>query len=223
MSEDVASNMVEGSLTAGKRPALRGYIHLAAALISPFALVALIRMADSPSATVGAAIFCSALILAYSSSAAYHLLPWRALQRVDHAMIFVLIAGTFTPFTLRALSIPWGIPVLATVWALAGAGIVGRLLFPSRSRWMRTGPYIVLGWVALVPAYQLWRSLPHAAFALILVGGALYSIGGLVYATRRPDPFPAVFGYHEVFHALTVAAGGVFYFVIASYVVRSVT
>ncbi|MBM3944429.1 MAG: hemolysin III family protein, partial [SAR202 cluster bacterium] len=154
----------------------------------------------------------------YSASSAYHLLQWRGLRRLDHAMIYILIAGTFTPFTLQALSNAWGIPILAVVWGLAGIGFVLGIAYVGKLRWVRTGPYLALGWVGVIPGYALWQAIPLAAFVLLLVGGVIYSLGGLVYAMRQPNPAPAVFGYHEVFHTMTVAATAVFYFVIAYYI-----
>ncbi len=213
--------MQNATVTKGEpeaRPLLRGYVHFLGAIVSPFALVALILIADSPRAIVGAAIFGASLILAFSTSAGYHLLRWRGLRRLDHAMIYVLIAGTFTPFTLKVLGNAWGIPVLAVVWGLAGVGVVQSLLYASTSRWLNIGPYLVLGWAGVIPAYKVWQTVPHLAFALLLLGGAVYSLGGLVYAARRPNPIPALFGYHEVFHVLTLAATGVFYLVVARYV-----
>lgn len=178
----------------------------------------LILLADSERAVVGASIFGASLILTHSTSAAYHLVRWRWLRRLDHAMIYVLIGGTFTPFTLKVLGNHWGIPILSVVWGLAGAGMLLVLLFTNASRWLRMGLYLALGWIAVIPAYQVWQRMPHLAFALLLVGGVVYSLGGLVYATRKPDPVPAVFGYHEVFHMLTMVGTGVFYLVVARYV-----
>lgn len=212
------ANSMETAPRPARRPLLRGYVHLFGAIVSPMAFVALILIAHHPRATIGASVFGVSLILAYSASAAYHLLGWPGLRRLDHAMIYVLIAGTFTPFTLQVLGNAWGIPILAVVWALAGTGFVLGLLYIGTSRWLRTGPYLALGWVSLVPAYALWQAVPHTAFALLLVGGAIYSLGGLVYATRWPDPIRSVFGYHGVFHTLTLAATAIFFLVVARYV-----
>jgi hemolysin III len=200
------------------RPLFRGSIHLLAAVVSPGALVALVLIADSARAVVGAAVFGTALVLLHATSAGYHVLRWKRLRRLDHAMIFVFIAGVFTPFTLKVLENAWGIPILSVTWGLAGIGVALALTSKNESRWLRTGPYLALGWVGLIPMYKLWQSLPHEAFALLLLGGLTYSLGGIVYATRRPDPYPAVFGYHEVFHSITLAATGMFYFVVARYV-----
>jgi hemolysin III len=207
--------------TIEHRPLLRGYIHLAVAALSPAALVVMVLIADSARAIVGAAIFGAALILMHATSAVYHVLRLKQIQRLDHAMIYVLIAGTFTPFTLKVLGNAWGIPILSVVWSLAGIGVAMALVRPHLPRSIRMAPYLALGWVGLVPSYQLWQSLPRSAFALMLVAGAVYSIGGIVYAAQRPDPFPRVFGYHEVFHACTAIAALVFVAVLTQYVLSA--
>ena len=107
------------------------------------------------------------------------------------------------------------------VWGLAGVGTAQSLIFVDGSKWLRMCSYLLLGWLALIPAHELWQSLPLSAFALLLLGGATYSLGGLVYGMRRPDPFPRVFGYHEVFHGLTVVATGVFSLVLVRYVLSN--
>ncbi|MDA1189662.1 MAG: hemolysin III family protein [Chloroflexi bacterium] len=197
---------------------MRGYVHLLAAIVSPFACAALILMSDHPRSIIGAVFFGISVILSYSASSAYHLLRWRGLRRLDHAMIYVLIAGTYTPFTLQALSNAWGIPILSVVWALAGIGFVVSIAYVGKLRWVRTGPYLILGWIGIIPIYALWQNVPVTAFVLLLVGGVIYSLGGLVYASRRPNPAPSIFGYHEIFHTMTVAATAVFYFVVARYI-----
>ena len=179
-------------------------------MLSPIAIVWFVLIAGSPRAVIGGAIFGASLLLVYAMSAGHHILRWSGLRRLDHAAIYIFIAGTFTPFTLIALSDAWGIPVLSVVWGLAAIGSVQSLVFVDGSRWLRMWLYLSLGWLGLIPAYELWQSLSHSAFALLLFGGLTYSLGGLVYALRRPNPFPQVFGYHEVFHGLTVVAAGVF-------------
>ena len=203
------------------RPLFRGYFHLIGLVLSPFAIVWFVLIADSPRAVVGGAIFGASLLLVYAMSACHHILRWSGLRRLDHAAIYIFIAGTFTPFTLSVLSNAWGIPVLAVVWGLAGIGIVQSLIFVDGSKWLRICSYLSLGWLALIPAHELWQSLPLSAFALLLLGGLTYSLGGLVYAMRRPNPFPQVFGYHEVFHGLTVVATGVFSLVLVRYVLSN--
>ncbi len=207
------------------RPMLRGTMHAFAAALSPFALLTLLLLADGPREYVGAAIFGSSLLLLYGSSASYHLGPWsqrarRILKRVDHSMIFVLIAGTYTPFCLIVLGNGWGIPMLCVVWVLAAAGVLLKVLRPDAPRWLGVGLYIGLGWVGIVAASPVISALPASAIVLLLFGGTLYSIGAVIYAARRPDPFPRVFGYHEVFHALVIAGTAVHFTLIAAYVIR---
>lgn len=203
------------------RPLFRGYFHLLGAVLSPFAIVWFVLIADSPRAVVGGAIFGASLLLLHAMSAGHHILRWKGLRRLDRAAIYIFIAGTFTPFTLSALSNAWGIPILSVVWGVAGIGAVHSLIFVDGSRRLRVCSYLLLGWLALIPAYELWQSLPLSAFALLLLGGLTYSLGGLVYAMRRPNPFPQVFGYHEVFHGLTLVATGVFSLVLVRYVLSN--
>ena len=207
-------------------PALRGYLHLGAALAAPYALLLLLSIADSPRGVVGGAIFGASLIILYSTSAIYHLVPWgrrfRAwMQRLDHSMIFVFIAGAYTPFAVKLMSDPWGIPILSVVGGLAVIGFVVTLAGIEPPRWIRVSLYLGLGWVGVVAISELVAGLPWQAFALLMVGGILFSLGGAIYATRRPNPFPRVFGYHEVFHAFQVAATAAIYSVVAIYVLQS--
>jgi hemolysin III len=205
-----------------RRPLLRGYFHLAAAVAAVAGCVALVLLADSPRAYVGGAVFATSLILLYTVSGTYHAITWgnrarAVLKRVDHSMIFVLIAGSYTPFCLIAVDDAWGISLLAVVWSVAAAGIVLKVLWPSAPRWLGVSLYMATGWIALVAATELadWFAL----FPLLLLagGGLLYSAGGVVYALRRPNPFPRVFGYHEVFHLFVVAGSAVHYGLVAGY------
>jgi hemolysin III len=171
---------------------------------------------------VGAAIFSTSLMLLYGTSASYHRVGWgptprRIVKRLDHAMIFVLIAGTYTPLCLE-VSLAWGIPILAVVWSLAGLGALLKVLWPDAPRWLSVTLYVGLGWLALVATEELLSSFSAGALAMLALGGVLYTVGGLVYALRRPDPWPRVFGYHEIFHAFVVAGSAVHYSLIALYV-----
>ena len=204
------------------RPLLRGYLHLGAAAAAVLGLVLLVLLADSPKAYVGGAIFAISLIALYTVSGLYHTIQWgprmsSVLKRLDHAMIFVMIAGGYTPFCLFAGSPAWGIGLLAVVWSVAGAGVALKIAWPNAPRWLSVGLYIATGWIALVAATQItdWYAIgPMLAVAL---GGVLYSIGGVIYGLRRPNPFPRVFGYHEVFHALVIAGSVLHYTVVAAY------
>ena len=209
--------------SAPPRPLLRGQLHLAAAVLAPFLLIEMLLIADTPSAYAGAAIFGAALIACFSVSASYHLIPWPdvlegAVKRLDHSMIFVLIAGTYTPFCLIVLGSAWGISMLALVWSIAGAGILMKIAWPSAPRALSVGSYLVVGWLAVVAAVPLHSAMAPAALGLLALGGILFSAGGVVYALRRPDPYPRVFGYHEVFHALVIAGVAVHFSLISFYV-----
>lgn len=205
-----------------ERPALRGVFHLIAAVAATFGAAWLLLIAGSPSGYVGAAIFGTSLMLLYGTSATYHGVTWRptwrrVVKRLDHAMIFVLIAGTYTPFCLN-VSLAWGIPLLSVVWSLAGAGVLLKLVWPDGPRWLSVGLYVGLGWVALGGASEVLAQYMGGPMALLMSGGALYTLGGVVYARRTPDPWPRIFGYHEVFHALVVAGSALHYSAVAVYV-----
>ena len=194
--------------------------------MAPFALLLLLFIADSPRGVVGAAIFGASLIILYSTSATYHLLPLgrrlRGLvKRLDHSIIFLFIAGAYTPFALNLMSNGWGIPVLSVVGGLALVGFIMTLAAPAPPRWIGVGLYLAIGWVAVVAITELLTALPKEAFAMLVLSGILFSLGGTAYATRRPDPFPRVFGYHEMFHTLQFAATGLIYSVVAIYVLGS--
>ncbi|MBI5948289.1 MAG: hemolysin III family protein [Chloroflexi bacterium] len=211
-------------LRGDPRPLFRGYLHLAAAFAAPAGLVALLLLARSPSGYVGASIFGASLILLYATSASYHLLPWGPrlrplMMRLDHSMIFVFIGGTYTPFCLGAMGLAWGISLLAVVWTLVALGVAMKVAWPRAPRWLGVGAYLAVGWVAIAGSWELAGSLPVSAMALLVVGGLVYSLGGVVYAVRWPNPLPRVFGFHEVFHAMVVAGSAVFYAVAALYVI----
>lgn len=206
------------------KPLFRGVMHMVAAVFAPVGLVFLLLIADSPRRYVAAAIFATSLMLLYATSASYHIAPWSRrlsaiMSRADHSMVFVLIAGTYTPFCLVTLDYAWGIPMLSVVWSLAAAGILVAIIWPRAPRWLNVGLCLGLGWIGMIAATQVVSDLPAPGLAMLVGGGALYSIGAVVYATRRPDPFPRVFGFHEVFHTLVVAGSLLHFTVIAAYVV----
>ena len=208
-----------------QRPALRGVLHLCAAVAAALGAAWLLLIADSASAYVGAAIFASSLMLLYGTSASYHQVPWRptwrrTVKRLDHAMIFVLIGGTYTPFCLE-VSLAWGIPLLSVVWGLAGAGALLKIAWPDAPRGLSVALYVGLGWLALVAASEVVAEFPVGPLVMLPLGGVLYTVGSVVYAIRRPDPWPRVFGYHEVFHALVVAGSTVHFSLVAVYVLPS--
>lgn len=210
--------------TTRQKPLLRGVSHEIAAGIALAGLVALVLLAPGPRARVAALVYGLSLVALFSVSALYHRPTWspRArlwMRRLDHSAIFLLIAGTFTPLCLL-LGDARARTMLTVVWVGAGLGILRALLWPRAPRALATALYLLLGWVAvpLVPA--MYRALGGVPLALLAGGGVLYSVGAVIYATRRPDPFPRVFGYHEVFHALVIAAAGL-HFAVAAVAVRA--
>lgn len=202
---------------------MRGYLHAVAVAVSPFALLLLMLISDSTRDYIGAAVFGTSLILLYTASAVYHLAPQDSrhlgvLRRVDHSMIFFLIAGTYTPFALKVLDNAWGISILAAVWGVAGFGIILKIVVARAPRWLGVSIYVLIGWVGLIPSIQIARALPIEANVLLLVGGLIYSLGAVMYLFRWPNPSPRVFGFHEVFHLMVVLASAAFYLVVAAYV-----
>jgi hemolysin III len=193
------------------KPRLRGRLHQLAFFVSIPAGITLVVLARGAEARVGAAIFAASITGLYGASALYHRGRWservrRVMRRVDHAMIFVLIAGTYTPVVLLALRPAWSATFLALAWVGAAVGIVITVL--CLKRWPRVGGamYIVLGWLAVLAGPQLVQSLTGVELALLIGGGVLYTIGAITLASKRPDPRPLVFGYHEVWHTFVVGA-----------------
>jgi len=192
------------------KPRLRGVFHQYAFFVSLVSGTLLVLLAATTRASVAAAIYAASVSALFGVSALYHRVTWttparRRMRRLDHAMIFLLIAGTYTPVGLLVLNGTLGTVVLAVVWGGALAGIVLELAWTTAPRWLGGTVYLALGWVAVVATPQLFARLGVAGGLLIVAGGLVYSAGAAVYALRRPDPVPAVFGYHEVFHLLVIA------------------
>ncbi|HSP28539.1 MAG TPA: hemolysin III family protein [Ilumatobacteraceae bacterium] len=203
-----------------ERPAWRGKMHSWAFFASIPAGIALIALAQGVAATVGAAIYSASLLLLFGTSASYHRLARseRArsiMQRLDHSMIYVLIAGTYVPLCLVAMPPAWGIPMLVVGGSLAALGVVLKLAFFHGARYLSDALYIVMGWVAVVATPVLIDSLTAVQFGLIVAGGVAYTIGFPVLLVRRPNPWPTTFGYHEVWHLLTVVAAGLHFAAVA--------
>jgi hemolysin III len=198
------------------KPRLRGVLHEAAFAVSLVTGTALVCLAGSGLARTAAAVYAASVALLFGTSAAYHRGSWsgrsyEVMKRLDHSMIFVLIAGTYTPFGLLLLHGASRVTVLSIVWGGALLGIVLRNVLDRPARWLFVGLYNLLGWVAVAFLPQLQRAGGWTVLVLLLVGGLFYSAGALVYALRRPDPSPRWFGFHEVFHACTLAAFAVHY------------
>jgi hemolysin III len=196
------------------KPRLRGWLHAYAAAISLASGATLIAVAGalrggSAGATTG--IYCATVTLLFGTSALYHRRTWspsrhRLMKRLDHSMIFVFIAGTYTPIAALTLPTASAVVVLVAVWTGALFGVVLQNAWPSAPRWVSTPCYIALGWVAAFVMPDLLHNAGVAAFVLILAGGVVYTIGGVVYGLKRPNPWPGTFGFHEVFHLCTLVA-----------------
>jgi hemolysin III len=197
-------------LPAPAKPRLRGRFHQVAFFVCLPACVVLIALAPGPAARAGAAVYGVALMLQFGTSAAYHVGDWSAaalarMRRLDHSMIFVLIAGTYTPVILIVLDGAASIVALSLVWAGCAVGILTKL-YRIDMHVLSGFLYIGLGWLAVLALPTLMRALSGTAFALVVAGGLAYTIGALVLATHRPDPWPETFGYHEIWHVFTIVA-----------------
>ncbi len=197
-----------------ERPYLRGRLHQVAFLVSIGGLVWLVRSASTPRALAAAWIYGLASVLLYLTSSSYHvfarsLLARRILQRADHSMIFVLIAGSFTPSAVLMLPDPWRWWSLAVMWGGAVLGITLKVVALERFRKLGAALYIVLGWAGLMAFPVLWQR--PGTLVLFAVGGLLYTVGAVLFAMNKPRLSPRWFGYHEVWHAFGVAAGGLLF------------
>ena len=203
------------------RPRLRGVLHHYAFLVSLVSGAVLVLGAPSRRAVVVAVVYGVSLSALLGVSALYHRVTWsegtrRWMARLDHSMISVLIAGSYTPFGVLVLSGTFALVLLILMWAGALANILFHVLWIDAPKWLSAACYVALGWIGVVALPDLKAHAGWGPAALLMAGGIIYSLGALVYALRRPDPVPAVFGYHEVFHALVVVAAGVHYAAIAS-------
>jgi len=197
-------------------PFLRGWLHMAALLVVIPAGVVLVVSADSPAARVATAIYAFSLAGMFAGSAFYHVVPWsekgRArMKKLDHSMIYVLIAGTYTPFALLVIQGVWGMVILSAVWIGALAGIALKLVHIDGFRRIGGALYIVLGWLAILGLPRLVSGLTLVEFVLVFAGGITYTLGAVVLLRTRPDPSPKWFGYHEVWHVAVIVACACFY------------
>jgi hemolysin III len=207
------------------KPALRGVLHQLGFAFALAAAPAVIVGADGTYRTFAAAVFAISVLICLGTSALYHRVTWtpRArlrMRRADHAGVYLLIAGTYTPVSLFALKGAWRPTILAVVWGGALIAIALKFAWVEAPKRLAVAIGICLGWVAIVALPQLVAHLHPAAVILLVAGGLAYTAGAVVYACRRPNPRPAVFGYHELFHALTIVAIGCQYVAIAFFVVR---
>jgi hemolysin III len=208
------------------REPVNGLTHLAAGLLAFVGLVVLMATAANAARIdqlVAFGIFGVSLISLYAASALYHLLPLSPigvarLRRLDHMTIFVLIAGTYTPFCLLALDGGWRWGLLGLIWGLAVGGVLLKLLWMEAPRWLSVVLYLGMGWVAVIAAPALYRAVPAEGMAWVLAGGLTYSAGALVYGLKRPNPLPGVFGFHEVWHLFVVAGSACHFWAVLRYI-----
>ena len=205
------------------RPRLRGKLHAWSFPAAVALAVVLIWSAPGGVPTLAAAVFGACVAIMLGTSALYHRVLWaprarRMMRRADHAAIYLLIAGTYTPYGLLVLEGSWRWAVLAIVWAGAAAAIIQKFVWVDAPTWVAAAIGLALGWVGVVAFPEIFRDTGVTGTTLLAAGGLLYTVGAVVYACKRPDPVPRVFGYHELFHALVVGAALCQYAAIAFFV-----
>jgi len=198
------------------KPRLRGWLHAATWPLAFFSFLVLLVLADNVLVRAGAAVFMFSALALFGVSAVYHTGRWtdrarNVWKRVDHATIFVLIAGSYTPFSLMLLPTKDAVVLLSAVWGGALVGVLLRIFWTGAPRWFYVPLYLLLGWAAVFYLPEFSAEAPTAVFVLLVVGGGLYSLGAVVYGFKWPDPWPSWYGFHEVFHTLTIAAFVVHY------------
>ena len=215
--------MSSASIVELAKPRLRGVLHEWAFYLAIPLGISIGLIADTSMARVAAAVFAGGVVIMFGASAIYHRIswapPWRLrFRRIDHAGIYVMIAASYTPVGLLVLSGAWRITVLSIVWAGAAVAIVTRIVWARPPRWLPVLIGGALGWVGVVVFPQLLTKTGVLAALLVLASGLCYTVGGFVYARQKPDPFPTVFGFHELFHALVIVAVALQYTVVATFI-----
>ncbi len=214
-AEDLPEAVADGVAQFLGRPRARGWIHVYSAVIAFIAGAALVAVSwsvESTRAGIATLIYTVTIVTMFAVSGTYHRVTWKSvtarkwMKRADHSMIFLFIAGSYTPFALLAVPERSGITLLWIVWVGALAGVALKMLWPSAPRWLGVPVYILLGWVAVWFIVPIMHGAGVAAVVLLIVGGALYSVGGVLYALKWPNPWPTTFGHHEFFHACTAVA-----------------
>jgi hemolysin III len=205
--EDASGPVAE--LVAAVKPRLRGWLHLGMFPLAVLGGLVLVLVSDPGAVRTASIVFTVSAGLLFGVSAVYHRGTWgpRAsalLKRLDHSNIYLIIAGTYTPFAVTLLPTTQARILLSIIWSAAIGGVVFRILWVSAPRWLYTGLYIALGWTAVFYVVPFWRAGGALIGSLIGLGGILYTVGGVVYGTKRPNPSPRWFGFHEVFHAFTL-------------------
>jgi hemolysin III len=203
-------SQISGEVEPDQKPTWRGWIHTGVLPIAVAGGIVLVALADGVMAKIAAAVFFAGSVLLFGTSAIYHRFNWRpkvklALKRVDHANIFLLIAGSYTPITLLALPQEKALILITAIWSTALLGIGFRVFWIAAPRWLYVFIYIAMGWAAVLYLPELLNA-NLAMMVLIIVGGLFYTLGAVVYALKRPNPVPGHFGFHEIFHSFTVLA-----------------
>lgn len=199
---------------AEMKPRLRGWLHAYAAgisIVTGIVLIAVTAATKSRTAGISVSIYAATVTMLFGTSALYHRLNWsdrarKIMKQLDHSMIFIFIAGSYTPMAALLLPHDKAVTILLVVWIGALFGVVLQTVWPQAPRWLSAPCYLALGWVAIFILPDLLHTAGVAALVLIATGGVLYSIGAIVYATKKPDPWPGTFGFHEVFHLCTILA-----------------
>ncbi len=207
-------------LPTPSKPVMRGVSHQIAFFVALAAGAFLIFKAASPQELGASLVYVLCMAAMFGVSALYHRRDWgeRArthMRRLDHSAIFLMIAGSYTPVAMLALPQSTGSPLLVLLWALTGLAVLQKLVWPHAPKPLSVSLYLLIGWIGLPYLPQIAAAMGPAALGLILASGLLYSLGALIYALRKPDPFPRFFGYHEVFHALVIAASALHFAAIA--------
>jgi hemolysin III len=206
------------------REPVNGLMHLGAAIAAAFGLVVLLVIGrDSLAKQASLLVYGAALILMFSASAAYHLIRTKppatqVLRKLDHSAIYLLIAGTYTPICIHYFTGFWRWGVLAIIWFMAIAGIAVKMFVIRAPRWASAAVYLVMGWLCLMGTRVMLATMPMSSLAWLLLGGILFSVGALVYVTKRPDFYPGVFGFHEVWHIFVILGCLCHFIVVAAYV-----
>ncbi|MGJ3507550.1 PAQR family membrane homeostasis protein TrhA [Enemella sp. A6] len=208
---DLLDTLLPDQAAAAVKPKLRGWLHAGWTPLAIVAGIVLIFVADTRAGVLGSVVFLAASLLLFGTSAIYHRGTWSptamaVLRRMDHANIFVFIAATYTPLALTLLDGTSRVVLLSVVWGAALLGLFFRIFWLSAPRWLYVVLYITMGWVAVFWLPTFWNSGGVAVVVLLIVGGLFYTLGAVVYGRKRPDPAPAWFGYHEIFHAGTIIA-----------------
>jgi hemolysin III len=207
------------------KPKFRGVSHEWAFFLSLGLGISLLMLADTPKKSLAVGIYVVSLCALFGTSALYHRVNWRSvrarmlMRRLDHSMIFLLIAGTVTPFALLTMDGTWSTAILISVWTAAALGIVIELLWIHSPKWVSAAMYVGVGWIAAVAFPQIVGTAGVWAGLLIATGGILYTVGAVVYATGKPNPSPTYFGYHEVFHLFVIGAAALHFAAIAMFAV----